>query len=50
MFGLSQETLMIILPIVLLIVEWYLGRTDRVESNSTLSLVGAILKLLKNKL
>lgn len=50
MFGLSQEMLMVIIPVLLLVVEWYLGRTDKVEANSTLSLVGAILKLLKEKI
>jgi len=36
-------------PVAILIIEWYLGRTDKVEANSTISLFGNILKLITGR-
>lgn len=36
-------------PILLLIVEYFLGKTDKVEANSTLGLLENILKLFGKK-
>lgn len=43
----DKEVLMLVLPIVLLLVEWYMGRTDKTESNSLIDLVGELLGKLK---
>lgn len=47
---LTMSTVMTVgIPIALLILEWYLGRTDKVEANSTLSLVYNILKFISGR-
>ena len=35
------------IPVAILILEWYLGKTDKVDSNSTLSLIANILRYFK---
>ena len=41
-----SEILMYAIPIIMLVVEYYLGKTDKVEASSTLELIEKLLRLI----
>ena len=42
------QLLMVLIPVIILVIEYFVGKSDKVESNSMLEIVEKVLKLVAN--